>query len=152
MERECVGSSDRRAVLAGLRIIPEHDKYGVTADGRVWSRARGDEWRPLVTSLNTRGYEKVKLGHSRSASVNALVAAAFIGQRRAGMTIEHLDGNKRNAAASNLCYVTQAQANRRAWEQGSQRSGWPKRRQRLALMGFEEFGFGGSYPSNLARE
>lgn len=148
MESKHARGSSRQAIPAGLRMIAGHDRYGITADGTVWSCAKGGVWRPLVTSLNTRGMPKLKLGHSQSVTVNALVAAAFIGPRPAGMTIEHIDGDKTNTAAWNLRYVTQGEANSRAWRQGTQRSGWPKRRLRLALMGYHEFGFGGGYPSS----
>jgi len=144
--KERMNGIRRQEVPAGLRVIEGNENYGVSADGTVWSRARGEAWRPLATSLNTRGMPKVKLGHSKSVTVNALIAAAFIGPRPEGMTIEHLDGNRCNTAASNLRYVTQGEANARAWREGSQRSGWPTRRNRLALMGYAHFGVAGGYP------
>ncbi len=115
--------------MESIQLLPQDTRYGVTADGRVWSRCgtrRG--WRELVPTPDTRGYPKVKLGQFYTVMVHTLVAQAFIGDRPAGMTVNHIDGDKANASACNLEYVTQGANNRHAWRTGLQRSGWENRR------------------------
>jgi len=51
-------------------------------------------------------------GIGTTTAVHRLVAAAFLGERPKGFTINHKDGNKLNSAPGNLEYVTM-QANRR---------------------------------------
>lgn len=91
----------------------------------------GEEWRPLpgfdlpyeISNLgrvrrngrmhilipNTGGYWATSLrkgGRSRSFAIHRLVAHVFLGPRPAGMHVNHIDSNRKNAAASNLEYVT----------------------------------------------
>lgn len=114
---------------SAFRVLPQDFRYAVTADGEVLSRARG-EWKALVKVPTTRGYPKVKLGGKRTFLVHILVAQEFIGPRPPRMTVNHIDGNKWNVAASNLEYISQGENNRHAWRTGLQRSGWDTRRQR----------------------
>ena len=61
----------------------------------------GYHWLSLyIPSLKRK---KVRV---RTLYVAHLVAHAFLGKRKPGMTIDHLDGNKKNNAVSNLKYVT----------------------------------------------
>ena len=57
----------------------------------------------------SNGYPDVRLrsnGVVKSIHVHKLVGLAFIGERKAGMQIRHLDGNKKNNHISNLVYGT----------------------------------------------
>ena len=56
--------------------------------------------------------------------VHRLVAMAWIGERPDGLTVDHIDGNKKNNAAWNLEYVTQSENCRRSFVTGCQK---PKR-------------------------
>jgi hypothetical protein len=110
------------------RVLPQDERYGVTSDGQVWSRCgsrRG--WRPLKPTLCGSGYPKVKLGAYYTVMVHTLVARMFHGERPTGMTINHIDGNKANASAMSLEYISQSANNRHAWQIGLQRSGWSSR-------------------------
>lgn len=92
--------------------------YEVSNLGRVRSLARtarcGDGFfrsvreRILKTHL-ARGYPSVSLkrgGEEIAARVHRLVAAAFIGPCPLGKEVAHADGNRQNAAVSNLRYAT----------------------------------------------
>lgn len=50
--------------------------------------------------------------------MHKLVAEVFLGSRPPGMQVDHIDGNKRNNAASNLEYVTGKESMRRAYRLG----------------------------------
>ena len=88
-----------------IRVIPGHEMYGVSPDGAVWSRHKGN-WRQLAPSLNGKGYVKVKLTAGRTRKVHSIVAEVFIGPRPHGMDVNHRDGNKQNNAVENLEYCT----------------------------------------------
>lgn len=106
----------------------------MTENGKVWSKRSG-EWRELATCPTPRGYPKVKLTKGFTVLVHLIVAAAYLGERPEGMTVNHKNGDKQDASASNLEYVTQGENNRHAWRSGLQRSGWDTRRAR-AVHGF----------------
>lgn len=101
-----------------IRDIPGHDRYGASADGRIWSRRRSDEWRQKSASLDTMGYPKVGLGHGGIATVHKLIALTFIGPRPSGMDINHIDGDKENPAAANLEYCTRSDNQSHAYRIG----------------------------------
>jgi hypothetical protein len=88
--------------------IPGYDgAYEASDQGRIRSNQRrpGALMRP---SLN-RGYEYVGLcrdGIPKTIPVHRLVALTFHGPLPHGMETRHLDGNRRNNAASNLAYGT----------------------------------------------
>ena len=89
--------------------VPGHSMYGVTEDGLVWSKVRGD-WRLLSLSVNGKwGYLKVKLTGCRTFKVHDLIARVFLGERPKGAQINHIDGVKKNNAASNLEYCTRSE-------------------------------------------
>jgi hypothetical protein len=83
-------------------------KYGVTADGRVFSRHRGD-WRELSPSRSKR-YLHVTLrlddGSNRTVDIHRLIAGTFLGPCPSGKEVAHDDGNEHNNRASNLIYKT----------------------------------------------
>jgi transcriptional regulator with XRE-family HTH domain len=77
--------------------------------GRNW--ANDPTHRVLRGSLPSTGYFVVKLrkdGKSHRHSVHRLIAQTFIGQIPHGMCINHLDGDKKNNAVSNLEITTYA--------------------------------------------
>ena len=114
-----------------IYAIPGYDRYGVDVFGNVWSK-RKDGWRKLKPCPDGRGYPKVKLGKYPTFNVHKLIALVFFGPCPDGMTINHIDGNKTNAALSNLEYISQSDNNKHAWRIGLQRSGWDTRRSKVA--------------------
>jgi len=90
--------------------IPGFEKYLVTEDGRVFNAATK---KPLRTFVTQRGYERVglyvpEIGKQRRHFVHVLVAAAFLGPKPEGFTVNHKDENKLNNRANNLEYLSPA--------------------------------------------
>lgn len=80
--------------------------YEVSDAGEVRSIRTG---KILVAWPNRRdGYLQVMLGRKHTFLLHGLVALTFLGPRPIGMEVNHKDGNKLNAAISNLEYVTAA--------------------------------------------
>ena len=80
--------------------------YQVSNQGRVRNKNSGHVLRP---GLGGVGYLTVALYENKKSTtknVHELVANAFIGTKKKGMTINHKDGDKTNNAASNLEIVT----------------------------------------------
>jgi hypothetical protein len=88
--------------------------YEVTEDGRVFSMSgwRGYARRELCQHPNDDGYASVRLtinGRRWHVPVHRLVAAEYLSPRpHPSFEIRHLDGNKMNAAATNLKWGTRA--------------------------------------------
>ena len=94
--------------------------YEVSSLGRVRSwrrRGRGQGMAATPRALRLQihvqtGYWIVRLRHKsgrrKTRHVHELVAAAFIGQRPQGFDVSHIDGDRRNASASNLRYESRS--------------------------------------------
>ncbi len=101
------------------RDIPGHPGYQASRLGQIRSVERvvrdrnGRQLRQkgklLLPWRNSSGYPSVSTADRRTCTVHSLVAAAFIGPRPAGMEINHIDGDIRNACVENLEYVTAKQ-------------------------------------------
>lgn len=72
---------------------------------RVWSYKRN---RHLKPSLNHFGYYAFNLQRG-VVTLHSLVASVILGPRQAGMTVNHIDGNKLNNRPENLEYCTIAE-------------------------------------------
>ena len=117
---ECKSEDDAEEarVLSELRAtpIPGFDGYGATRDGQIWSLKRG-KWKKMVPQMARNGYMRVFLttpDKKSACSVASLIALTFIGPRPRGqdghaLQINHKDMVKRNNAAWNLEYLTQAE-------------------------------------------
>lgn len=93
-------------------------EYAVSDQGRVMSMNFAKSKLPGIMSASLRrGYPSVMIGRKQK-TVHTLVAAAFIGPRPDGMTINHIDGNKTNNAATNLEYVTASENSKHACRLG----------------------------------
>lgn len=94
------------------------DRYEASAEGKIRNRRTG---RLLKPHLTHDGYPRLTLyGQDAKClyTVHVLVAATFLGPRPEGYQIDHKDGNKLNAAVTNLEYVTSAENNKRATKNG----------------------------------
>lgn len=109
------------------RTIKGCDGYIVSNLGRVKSirrkiiRSDGKSQtfreRILKTPL-LNGYAGVTLRGRGNTYVHKIVAEAFLGDCPEGMEVNHIDGNKENAAANNLEYVTHSRNMTHAHEIG----------------------------------
>lgn len=92
--------------------------YSVSSLGRIRSEERLDpnrrsprilKRRILVAPPDQDGYRRVILiddGDRMTAGIHVLVAAAFIGERPHGMTVDHVNGIKSDNRAVNLRYLS----------------------------------------------
>jgi hypothetical protein len=88
------------------RSIPDFDGYEVSSLGRVRSYKYRTP-RLLASAAASHGYETANLcreGKARNFTVHTLVAAAFLGARPQGMTINHISGVKSDNRSCNLEY------------------------------------------------
>lgn len=94
------------------REVPGLPNYSVSADGRVWSTARGP-LRELIPHIATvrEGYKRaqVSLGRGRPWKVATLVCLAFHGPRPPGHEVAHLNGQPLDNRAENLAWKTPAE-------------------------------------------
>ena len=113
--------------MDGLTEIPGVPGYCVDANGFVYSVKRG-RWgykvavRKLKMWTDDKGYLHVTLrpfGQKVRYSVARLVSIAFHGDPPANSVVAHLDGNPKNNAESNLCYVTQRENIAHKWQHGT---------------------------------
>ena len=87
-----------------------HDGYEVSSLGRVAAIKGGERFirKPnaatpyLSISLKKRPQDKGQT----SKNIHVAIAEAFLGFRPDGMVVRHVDGNRYNNAAENLCYGT----------------------------------------------
>lgn len=85
--------------------------YSIDENGNVYSKRswRGVKNRILKPSKNEYGYLRVfltKNGKTSGITLHKLMATTFLGKRRNGFQVRHLDGNKENNSLSNLKYGT----------------------------------------------
>lgn len=104
-------------------------KYEASVTGQVRSLSRyvragrgGRGMRSVPATLLkpglTVGYPCVVLGRGNTKMVHALVAAAFIGPRPAGLDVMHADGSRTNSRCSNLQYGTRSENNKQIFADG----------------------------------
>lgn len=104
--------------------IVGYPKYAVSNYGRVKVTARTTVSHPgriLKPTPDKYGYEYVSLyceGKHKRGKIHQLVAEHFVGARPDGLTVNHIDGNKRNNRSSNLEYISNADNMRHAWQMG----------------------------------
>ncbi len=116
-----------------LPVVGWEGFYEVHRDGEVRSvtrlirRRNGTTQtfagRSLRIFAKSTGYSVVRLrdeshGRGEVASVHRLVALAFVANPQNKPEINHIDGNKRNAHADNLEWVTPKENREHAWRTG----------------------------------
>lgn len=99
------------------RPVVGYERYEVSNEGRV--RYVSHQVLTPQMGRRRRDYPRVQItvnGRQRKFMVHVLVARAFIGECPAGYEHNHKDGNKRNARADNLEFVTHSQNERHKYE------------------------------------
>jgi hypothetical protein len=67
--------------------------------------------------------------------IHHLIAAAWLGERPAGMIIDHIDGDQQNNAASNLRYVTHSQNSMNRHASGASRTKYGRWQSKIKING-----------------
>lgn len=104
------------------KVVGYETRYMVSEYGEVYSVLKG---RNRVISFTSK-YPSVNLsqgGITKRFSVHYLVAAAFLGERPEGATINHIDCCKTNNHYSNLEYCTYSENIRHAIDNGVFKTG-----------------------------
>lgn len=102
----CYQASNLGRVKSLPRVVERIERSGRAVAQPVRERI-------LKPTINKRGYKSVVLrsgGRSVTHEVHTLVALAFLGPHPgAGTQVRHMDGNRLNCKAANLCYGTRSE-------------------------------------------
>jgi len=91
---------------------PCFEAYEISNLGNCRRMCRNNRYKPVRGSINNRGYRYFQThrgGKRINKMFHQLVAAAFIGERPAGLVVDHIDRTPLNNKATNLRYITQQQ-------------------------------------------
>ena len=95
--------------FCNITIIPTYLKYGITKDGKVYSRCYGD-WRKLRPHLDRQGYVyftvRPESNKPKKVKLHRLLLMTFDRLPITGEICRHLDGDKTNNNISNLKWGT----------------------------------------------
>lgn len=98
-----------------FRLLPFDNRYCVSNDGRIFSRARRgnpgsllEAWHELKQYAGTGGYQRVCIAN-KVHKVHRLVLLAFCGPPTLGSDVRHLDGSRNNNRVDNLAWGTPLQ-------------------------------------------
>lgn len=83
--------------------------YAISENGKVWSYRKN---RFLKEIIGDGGYLQVNLFKSGSFKyfrIHRLVAEHFIKEIPSGLTVDHIDGNKKNNSVNNLQIITRGE-------------------------------------------
>lgn len=92
--------------------------YQIDADGQIFNLKTGQTRK---ASVSTYGYLTITLskdGHTKTHRVHRLVAEAFVPNPMQLPFVNHIDGDKKNPAASNLEWVTAKENTQHALKNG----------------------------------
>jgi hypothetical protein len=96
-----------------------YESYRVYRDSSVWSETSQKFLKPIKASS---GYIHVTLTNEygpKAMSLHSLVATVWLGERPAGMVVNHIDNNRANNKVENLEWVTQSRNVKHAYEIGA---------------------------------
>lgn len=112
------------------RTIDKYPGYRFGSDGSLWSckltgpqgkrkSACGSSWRRLKVDVDSHGYTRITVyvrGNIHRPLLHRLIARLFVANPAKKPHVNHLDGDKRNSAASNLEWVTHAENIRHSFD------------------------------------
>lgn len=91
----------------GAYEISSFGRFAATKNGERFIRKQNSATTYLSVSLKKMPGEKTQ----KSGYIHKMVAEAFIGKRPDGCVIRHIDGDRYNNRADNLCYGTPEENN-----------------------------------------
>jgi hypothetical protein len=103
--------------------IPNYSRYEVSNFGQLRSLnyKNSKKTKNLKPSI-TQGYYKTMLQNDEkkycTISVHSIVCLAFLGEKKKGQEINHIDGNKTNNILKNLEYCTHSENIKHAFKLG----------------------------------
>ena len=110
--------------ISATEALAFDGRYKICANGEVYScmgfgmhKEKMPSWHPVTPRVHTNGYLRIGV-KDKDYYVHRLVAAAFCPNPRGLKEVNHIDGNKRNNAASNLEWCTRSENNRHAFKTG----------------------------------
>ena len=94
--------------LSKVDGFEKFEDYSVTSDGNVVSHKKNKD-RVLKGTDNTDGYLQANIylnGKRKTIAIHILVAKAFVKGYKKGLTVDHIDENKKNNNFTNLQWLT----------------------------------------------
>lgn len=91
------------------KIIPFAPEYDVSSLGRIFSWKTGKYLKPFK---DHKGYARIAFmidGKSEKYKLHRVVACMFVPNPQDKLQVAHFDGDRMNAAADNLRWVTQSE-------------------------------------------
>ncbi len=113
------------AIVDRLKIPGARPAYTVSADGRIWSTARGGlrPLQPVIARVGRYQRYEVFLGRGDHRKVATIVCEAFHGPRPPGFEVAHLNGDSLDNRAENLAWKTRVQNEADKVEHGTSNRG-----------------------------
>src|SRR5690554_6953141 len=98
-----------------MKKIPNFSGYMACENGHIYSMnyKRTGQMRRLKPASDPGGYLRTMLkrddGKYVTVKVHQVILWAFVGKMEDGMTVNHIDGNKKNNSLQNLEYCTRSE-------------------------------------------
>ncbi len=97
------------AAKATLSPVPEMEGYFADRDGNIYSTLSrwGEPLRKLTAFADTHGYLKLKIkrdGRLKKTAVHKMVCLVFHGQPEKDQQVRHINGDRLDNRAVNLCW------------------------------------------------
>lgn len=112
-----------------FKVIPQYPLYAITDDGYIQDTVNGKIYHPQVRNTSVNKYYPqftLKRYSNTKTAVHILVASAWVPKTNPHANyVDHVNGLKHDCRASNLRWVTQAENNAYAVDQGLNKQAVP---------------------------